>query len=252
MQTMTTPPPPTTDAAPADRDWFGGRRWTGITALAVLIALAVAVLVVILNHHTPAKTPAAGPTTTSSSTVSSTLSGGSTASPLPTTVPTAAPTGTTWSIYDTVALPSLAGAGPTTVNAAIATGYAHTPLGALLAAGNNIRIGLADDAQWRRAADAMLAPGPGKNAWLRLRSTQPWTPATPGEFTQIAGFQFVSYTPSDAVIQIVTRDVHDTFQVAPMHVSWSGSDWQLVLPASGIGTAQVTPSLIGFIPWGAV
>ena len=171
---------------------------------------------------------------------------------LPTAVPTAPPPGTSWTIYDTVALPSLSGAGPSHIDGAIATGYAQSPLGALMCAGNNFRYALADNAQWRAAADAMLAPGPGKDFWLRLRDSQTWTPATPGDLTQTAGFQFVSYTPSNAVIQIVTRDVNGTFQVAPVHVAWSGTDWQIVLPASGAGTTQVTPSLAGFIPWGAV
>lgn len=244
---MTSPnnhPPGGGEPAPADRDWFGGRRWTGIAAIGFLVVVLVAAVVVVVGRGgarpaSPPAQPAAGRSFPSGAAA--------------TAVPTTAPAGVSWTIYQTVALPSAAGAGPAHVDGALATGYAHTPLGALLAAANDIyRFGLADDAQWRAVADATLAPGPGKDAWIKLRTGQPWTPPVTGDLTQIAGFEFASYTPSDAVIQLVTRDSKGTYQVGAQHVTWSGTDWLLVLPASGVGTTQITPSLAGFVAWGGV
>jgi hypothetical protein len=232
---------------PADQDWFGGRRWTGIAAVGVLIVVAVcAVVVFVLDHGSPARqnSPAAGQPAA--------VSG---AAGLPTTVPTAAPAGTSWVIYERVALPALPGAGPAHVDGAIATGYAHTPLGALLAAANEgYRYMLAGDDQWQAAAQQMLAPGPGYDAWLSIRAAHPYGPDSgwgASRFTQIAAFQFVSYTPSDAIIQIVTRGGSGALQVGAQHVTWQGGDWRFVLAPDGsqLANVQQADSIAGFIEW---
>lgn len=245
-----------TEPAPADRDWFGGRRWTGIGAIGFLILVVLCVAVVLIVNHGNKKN---GPDATGGGPATTTIGPSSSSGPaLPTTVPSAAPAGVTWSIYQTVALPSLSGAGPSKVFGAIATGYAHTPLGALLAATNEgFRYGLAPDAEFRGAANAMLIPGPGKEAWLKSRATHLYGAggaAGNDVLSQIAGFQFVSYTPSDAVIQVVNRNSDGTLQVGADHVTWDGSDWRFV-PASDGGQAanlQQVDSLAGFIEWRGV
>jgi hypothetical protein len=254
MPTMTNNEPPRTEPAPADRDWFGGRRWTGILAVGVVILVALCiVLVLVVDHGTSKKS--AVPSQSATPTVSNRLR----ASALPTSVPTAAPAGTRWNIYQTVALPTLPGAGPAKVDGAIAIGYVHSPLGALVATANeSYRFLLAPDNQWRRAAAAMLAPGTGTNAWIKTRSTHPYGSggATSSEdsFAQIAGFQFVSYTPTDAVIQIVTRDNGGNLQVGSEHVIWDGKDWKYMTARDGgqLTNVQQVDSLAGFIQWNGV
>jgi hypothetical protein len=245
---MTSTDPPATP--PADQDWFGGRRWTGIAAVGVLIVVAVCALVVfVLDHGGPARQ--AAPIAGRPATVP-TVAG------LPSAVPTAAPAGTSWVIYQTVALPSLPGAGPVHVDGAIATGYAHTPLGALLAAANeSYRYGLAGDDQWLAAAQQMLAPGPGYDAWLSIRAAHPYGPAGGAgrdKLSQLAGFEFISYTPSDAVIQVVTRDVNGVLQVGAEHVTWQDGDWRFVLAPDGsqLANVQQAASLEGFVEWRGV
>jgi len=259
MPLMTNHEPPRaepTQPAPADRDWFGGRRWTGIAAVGVLIVVALSLVIVFALHHGGGSDRATGAGTPSGSSATSPSAAPSSA--LPTTVPTAAPAGTSWSIYQTVALPSLPGAGPAHVDGAIATGYAHTPLGALLAVANEgFRYRLATDDQWRAAAAAMLAPGAGTDAWLKVRAAHPYGPGGgvgTDTLLQIAGFQFVSYTPSDAVIQIATGNPTDRYQVVALHVTWLDGDWKFV-PASDGGQAanlQQVDSLAGFVEWRGV
>jgi hypothetical protein len=236
-----------TRTPPADQDWFGGRRWTGIAAIGFLVLLVVCALVVVIGRHGRSQT--AAPPAAQSAAPSA---------PVPTAVPTTAPVGTTWTIYETVALPTLPGAGPAHVDGPIATGYAHTPLGALVAAVNeSYRYLLAPDDRWQQAADAMLAPGPGKDAWVQRRSTFPYGPqgATTGGggFTQLAGFQFISYTPTDAVIQIVTRTGSGALQVGANHVTWD-SDWKSVMAPGGssVNNIQALNSLAGFVEWRGV
>jgi hypothetical protein len=249
------------DLPEADRDWFGGRRWTGIAAIAVIILIALCALVLFLLHRHSSSIGSPAPRTTAASGPASSRPSvrPTSASPLPTTPPTDTPAGTTWSIYQTVALPSIAGQGPAHVNGAIATGYARTPIGALLAAVNEgDRYLLASDSEWRAAAAAMLDTSvPGYQAWLKVRSTHPYGKqgaAGSGQFSQVAGFQFVSYTPSDAVIQIVTRNSDGTYQVVSEHVTWVSADWRFVTAADGSNGAnsQQVSDLTGFIQWRGV
>lgn len=261
MPTMTNHDGPrTTEPATADRDWFGGRRWTGIGAIAVLILIVLCVVLVFVIHHGDSSSgPVPAPAVAASGT--SSTAGGATASAaaaLPTKVPDAAPAGTQWTIYQTIALPTLVGAGPTKVTGSIATGYAHSPLGALLAVTNEgFRYGLAPDSEWRQAAGAMLAPGAGTNAWMATRAKNPYgAEGAAGSDTllQIAGFQFVSYTPTDAVIQVVTGNPSAGYQVGADHVIWDGTDWKYVPAADGGQAAnlQTIDSLAGFIEWRGV
>jgi hypothetical protein len=250
MATNTNSDESSTRTPPADQDWFGGRRWTGIAAIGFLIVVAVCVLIVVIGRHGSGPGSAGAPPAAQPATP---------ATPLPTAVPTTAPAGTAWTIYETVALPTLPGAGPAHIDGAIATGYAHTPLGALLAVANEgYRYVLADDGTWRQAAGAMLAPGAGYDAWLRVRSGHPYGPqgATSGggSFAQIVGFQFVSYTPTDAVVQLATRDSSGNLQVGANHATWVNNDWRFVPAANGglSANTQRIDSLNGFVEWRGV
>ncbi len=249
------------DTAPADQDWFGGRRWTGIAAVGFLIVIALCVVIVVaLNRGGGSNNAGGGTSSTSASASRSTgTTGNASVAALPTTLPTAAPANTTWTIYQTVALPTVPGVGPTHVNGAVATGYAHTPIGALVADVNaSYRYLLAPDTQWKQAAAAMLAAGPGQAAWMKRRAQHSYGPggaASAGvPFAQVAGFQFVSYTPTDAVIQVVTQDATGNLQVGTDHVTWASGDWKYVNAPDGSQNANVqsVDSLAGFIEWRGV
>jgi len=75
-----------------------------------------------------------------------------------------------------------------TLDGDIATGYAHTPVGALIAAANiSTRYFLALDLNYRQAAEAMVAPGVGRDVWIALRAKESHPTADPaGTYAQIA------------------------------------------------------------------
>ena len=68
----------------------------------------------------------------------------------------------------------------------------------------------------------------------------------------LAGYQFMSYSPRDAVIEVVF-DVYDKGDVevtTPMVWVRSLGDWRLDVPASGsISSSVVDPSLAGYVEW---
>jgi len=171
-------------------------------------------------------------------------------------VPSGPPADITWQAWRTIALPYSRQAGPATVVGDVASGFAHTPTGALLAAVQaSSRKVAAGETSWRLVSTAMLAPGPGRDAWMaaRARVTLAADPA-PGTFAQVAGFQFVSYTATDAVVQLASRNADGGFGVVALHLTWLDGDWRLVLAPDGSdATAKLrATSLDGFIAWGGV
>jgi hypothetical protein len=171
-------------------------------------------------------------------------------------VPTGPPPNIIWRVWHAVALPYSPTAGPSRGKAQIAAGFAHTPTGALIAAVHaSTRCTAATDPGWQDVLATMAAPGPGRDAFAAARATVTHPqPAGPGTFGQLAGFQFIGYTPADAMVQLVFRDPDGGLAVTAEHVTWRDGDWKLVFAADGseAPSKQRVDSLAGFITWGGV
>jgi hypothetical protein len=171
-------------------------------------------------------------------------------------VPDAPPNGITWQIIDTVALPFSDSAGPSQVTEGIPSGFAHTPTGALVAL---VQIDFRHliEPNFVAVTTADVANTTGRAEFFRLvkagRLANPAHPA-PGTYLQLAGFEFVSYTSSNAVIQLLTARTDGTYQVSTLSVTWDGTDWQLVLQPNGTDSPnqQIVASPVGFVLWGGV
>lgn len=243
---------------PADRGRGWARPGTLLVPgfLALVAVLAVTAWMAARDEGRPAATPAAAPSTSDgvSSAETNAAGPGPGRAALSTTVPTSPPARVRWELYGTVPLPYSAAAGPSSVRGDVATGYAHDPVGALVASQQlSARKLLAAD--WRAVALAGLAPGAGRDAWLALRARYGTLASPPpGQLAQTAGFRFVDYDPGRAVIQTVSRFPSGALQVTTSTVVWSGTDWQLVLQPDGSDspTAQPVTSLAGFVAWGGV
>lgn len=171
------------------------------------------------------------------------------------TIPTSPPADVQWQLYQRVALPYSATAGPHIIDGAVARGYAHTPTGALIAA---IQIGaralLSGGGSWRQVAEQQIMPGPGRDRFIQLRS-QVTTDGSPDpRLGQIAGFRFVTYTPETAVIQLATKFSDGDMQVTTGTVQWSDGDWKQVRQPDGSTspTVQAISDLTGLVPWSGV
>jgi hypothetical protein len=171
-------------------------------------------------------------------------------------VPDSPPPGVTWQIIDTVALPFSASAGPVSVVSGIPSGFAHTPTGALVAM---VQIDFRHliEPNFVAVTNADVANTPGRAKFFNLVEadglTNPANPE-PGTYLQLAGFQFVSYTTSTAVIQLLTARPNGSYQVSTLSVAWDGNDWQLVLQADGTDSPnqQIVSYPVGFVLWGGV
>ncbi|MEU6201518.1 hypothetical protein [Streptomyces sp. NPDC047061] len=167
-------------------------------------------------------------------------------------VPDSAPAGVTWTLYHSVALPSSGAAGPAVVDSDVARCYARTPVGALLAASQiGVRYLAADD--WLTVTRTQTV-GPGRDTYIAARTEAERTASPDQEDSahgQIAGFRFVTYGGTTAVIQSVWRFPDGRLQAALTTVLWRDGDWRLEYPADPPSPAPVD-SLAGFTAWGGV
>ncbi|MBQ1094394.1 hypothetical protein [Streptomyces sp. B93] len=168
-------------------------------------------------------------------------------------IPAAAPADVTWTLYGSVALPSSRAAGPAVTDDDVARCYARTPLGALLATSQiSVRYLAAGD--WREVTRAQTV-GAGRDAYIADRGEAERTAdadgATGAVHGQIAGFRFVTYHDTTAVIQTVWRFPDGRMQSATTTVLWRDGDWKLEYPADPAAPTPVD-SLAGYTAWGGV
>jgi hypothetical protein len=220
-----------------------------IAAVAVLaVLLGAAVLILVLRPGAPPSRPApqaglpAAPAPTAPSAPS----------PAPKQqVLTAVPIGVTWELFQGVALPVSATDGPNRIHGAVHAGFSHTPTGALLAdAQINIRrIATPTIPGLRQVAQQQLVDGPGKTAYLNLIASLKDNTPPPGGYTQYVGFRYIAYSPELAVLSLATRGKNGVVQVGTDTLRWTGTDWKLDLPPSGLQQPQVVPDIAGYVPW---
>ncbi|GAA4788353.1 hypothetical protein [Streptomyces ziwulingensis] len=167
-------------------------------------------------------------------------------------VPTAAPRNVTWALFGAVAVPTSEASGPAVAGKDVARCYAHTPVGALLAASQiSVRYLAADD--WRKVT-RLQTVGAGRDAYVAARTEAEKAGSTDqdgGAHGQIAGFRFVTYHPSTGVIETVWRFPDGRMQAATTTVLWQDGDWRLEYPADPVAPTPVG-SLAGYAEWGGV
>jgi hypothetical protein len=156
--------------------------------------------------------------------------------------------GLRWTGYHGVELPSSPAAGPSNTADGLASGYADTPLGALIAA---VNIGVRANAQWGPDVfgPTITNQVTGPDAAALLASCQSaYSQAsqaahvTDGQMLGNAyvteeAFRWVAYTPADATVDLVSAGpgsqgvaVRATTRI---EVVWSGGDWRVVAPPGG-------------------
>jgi hypothetical protein len=232
------------------------RRWRRrLLAAALLPAAAVAAAQFLAARHPAgAPAPAVRPPAPARAAVP--------AVPVP-RVPQTALAGLRWSSYHGVELPSSPQAGPRGTSGGLASGFADTPLGALLAA---VNIAVRANTQWGPAVftPTITRQVAGPDAAALLAACQ----AAYAQAAQAAGitgggplgsahvteqaFRWAGYTPADATIDLVSAGPGSqgvtVRAVTRVEVTWDGTDWQVIAPPGGDWTnaASLLTSLSGY------
>ncbi|GAB2554618.1 hypothetical protein [Nocardia heshunensis] len=156
------------------------------------------------------------------------------------------PAAVRWEPVQGVLVPYSPVDGPAQTSAA--TGYSHTPQGAVLATiQDSIRTSVSPDSAWPQFAAASLVRGPGKDNWVLARARISITaPTNPKLAPTVLGYRFDSYTPEKAEITVYTR-FSDASLAAYHHViEWQAGDWRLLLPNPAAKT--VTMESVSALP----
>jgi hypothetical protein len=165
------------------------------------------------------------------------------------------PADLSWVVSNGELTPTSPTAGPMTNDGGVARCFAHDAEGALIA---SVRIAQqiaeATSSTWPMAAEG-LAPGPDSDALRAQMVTllvQPPAPAdTNTPFAAVAGFKFLSYSPTTAVIELVYRTTSGGLYAASQTMQWAGGDWRIApLGPSELSSPQTSvTSLLGYVQW---
>ncbi|TXJ83297.1 hypothetical protein E2C11_07425 [Streptomyces lavendulae] len=246
---------------PTGDDKPGTRRNRGFIASAVFLGLVVvlAIAVIATRGSDKSDAPAAsgpGASTGAAVTPSSPAAATGNACGLTDTnqtPPTSTPKDVTWQLVKGDAMPTSKSAGPGKVDGPVAHCYAHTPLGALIAVSQiGDRLGVASNADAIQILKAQAVPGPGVETGLKaLAGPEIGDGKADG---QLAGFQFASYTPDTAVINLVSHMDNGSYNVATFTMKWLDGDWKIQLQDTGADSSNVSQvtSTAGYVPWSGV
>lgn len=155
----------------------------------------------------------------------------------------AAPTELTWSRWQGVQLPTSRVDGPRNVDGDVVSGYTNSPQGAVLAAVHgSIRLALSPDTSWPKVANAVAAPGVGRDTYAVNRAliSIAAVPAGPAPMA-VKGFRVDEYSPTRSVISVAVAQPNLPLTAAKQTVVWSGEDWKVLLPAPG---SEVEPTTV--------
>jgi hypothetical protein len=173
----------------------------------------------------------------------------------PVTTPVTDLSGLRWVNDQGYLLPESAQAGPHAVSGGLASGFADTPLGALVA-----MINIAARTAWE-LGPAVFQPtiehqvtGPyaGEMLSLDLDAYGNGTGQASGPYARMAGFQWAGYTPADATADLAEEGPADgtvIYAAIQVQAQWINGDWRIVAPPGGDWADSATQigSLNGYL-----
>ena len=175
---------------------------------------------------------------------------------LPTAIPTVVPRDVTWNLLGQRALPVSASAGPRNITDTTASGYAHSPEGALIAA---VQLGARGSFSsgrevWEPTITRQWQPSPDRDKYLAgLRQVPESEKAKPGELSALVGYRYLSYTPDTAVVSLIRKAPgRETYHATVATLVWADGDWRYVAPAGGnwMSVRSEIQDLTGVVEWG--
>jgi hypothetical protein len=163
--------------------------------------------------------------------------------------------GLQWAHDQGYLLPESVQAGPHVMNGGLASGFADTPLGALVA-----MINIAVRTAWEFGPTVFQptiesqVTGPYASEMLSLDQDAYGneTGQADGPYARITGYQWAGYTPSDATADLAEEGPVDgvtTYAAIQIQAQWVNGDWRVVAPPGGdwANSATEIGSLNGYL-----
>lgn len=164
--------------------------------------------------------------------------------------PSQPPGDVTWRMLNGARIPVSAAVGPRSEHGTLLWCFAHTPMGAVMAA--NIIPRHMSGADWRTALDQQLVAGISRDVFEAKRDsiktgTPQYTANSP------AGFMVVTYSPEAATVRLLIQHAASGFVKTDLTVVWENGDWKLQPQSGGQLYTTVTPAATptGYVMWKA-
>ncbi|WP_240529552.1 hypothetical protein [Streptomyces mangrovisoli] len=231
------------------------RNWqlsAGFLGAVVLVGGFVALTT---DHGGTATTAADGPLTVSSVGPDGRPAGCRTDDAAGGALPTSAPKDLTWRTLGVTRIPVSASAGPTRTTGPVRWCYAHTALGAALAA--TVIPSQMSGSHWKTVSRQQVVAGHGRDLFEFQRATvQNVDNAQQSAGTSVgsyAGFAVTSYTSRAADVSLLIR-TGQGYAETTIVLDWTGGDWKVRPDSEGslhtpVTAVQGNPS--GYVLWGA-
>nr|BFE59553.1 hypothetical protein GCM10020063_040790 [Dactylosporangium thailandense] len=146
------------------------------------------------------------------------------------TVPTAPPADVTWRQLNGAPAPLSASAGPVQESGPLLWCFAHTPMGAVMAASVILRQMSGDN--WQAVVQQQVVDDGNRRIFELVRSSQRSGGA---QYTasKYAGFLIQSYGPVRALLRLLIEASPGVFGTVEVTVAWDGGDWKVLAQPGG-------------------
>ncbi|WP_327138826.1 hypothetical protein [Nocardia sp. NBC_01327] len=152
----------------------------------------------------------------------------------------------TWRPWHGTRLPTSDRWGPATVHGDAATGFSHTPEGAVMAMmQHQARLAGTSDTDWPAAARAMAVVAPADQPPTHRIATG-FDTGSPLPY--FAGFRWLSFTADRAEADLALQTNDGTLYSLHVIEIWADADWKAELPASG-GNLEPLNGMDEYQPW---
>src|SRR5450755_2291153 len=233
-----------------DRSPWATRGFVFAAALVAFVAV-LTVLLVVTRHDRPAHATTPAGQMSSARPVSTTRdTGAGSQCGLPAgsqTVPSSSPAVAGWVLVGSMAAPSSpSSVGPGRTVDGFRECFAHSPVGALFSAVNFWAAGTAyapSEVYSHLAADT-----PSRAQAVRFSRGDDSRLSDSGQ-VQLAGFEFNSYSASQADLSIVLQGTDGQLVTIACTMLWQAGDWRYEIPPSGAPAAGQIQSLDGYVAW---
>lgn len=231
------------DTAGAEREERPAWTRPGTIAAIVLVVFAVVVGVALAFRPDPGPAPVE----------EESASAEPTAEPSAPALPEAGPADTRWEVIEGGAIvPVSAEHGPTADDGTLATGFAATPEGALIAAAHILARSGSDqpDAVWQAAIERQMVAGEDADSLAAANAIAP-AGDPDAEPTHLTGFAYTSFDAGSAAFTLYLTQAEMIFAV-DITMTWDGADWRMVPPRNGDWANEMSQvfSLEGAVLWG--
>ncbi|MFI7602619.1 hypothetical protein [Actinoplanes sp. NPDC049681] len=162
--------------------------------------------------------------------------------------PQRAPDDVTWRPLNGAKIPVSPSAGPVQESGTVLWCFAHTPMGAVMAA--NVIPRHMSGAEWKTVTEQQVVAGVDRDVFVARRSSLPVS-STQYTANTLAGFMLLSYAPESATVRLLIRQSPAVYGTADFDLAWDGGDWKLRPLSGGELHTPVTAVTAngGFVMW---